>query len=114
MMQARDVDKALVGFTKAVQFDPENGEAWNNIACLYVIFTSVILLFVHPKLILFLLLYQSLPPTMIQITIDLDMVEHKSINTTRPLGKLQLKHKHLWRALSAYGPLLRAVVLARP
>jgi hypothetical protein len=52
MMQARDVDKALVGFTKAVQFDPENGEAWNNIACLYVIFTLVILLFVHPKLTL--------------------------------------------------------------
>lgn len=52
MMQARDVDKALVGFTKAVQFDPENGEAWNNIACLYVIFTLVFLLFVHPKLTL--------------------------------------------------------------
>jgi hypothetical protein len=60
MMQARDVDKALVGFTKAVQFDPENGEAWNNIACLYVIFTLVILLFVHPKLTLSLSLSLSL------------------------------------------------------
>lgn len=36
-LKARDVDKALVGFTKAVQFDPENGEAWNNIACLHMI-----------------------------------------------------------------------------
>jgi hypothetical protein len=80
MMQARDVDKALVGFTKAVQFDPENGEAWNNIACLYVIFTLVILLFVHPKLTLSLslLMHQSPPQTKIQITNDLDMVEHKT------------------------------------
>lgn len=37
LVQARDVDKALDGFTRAVQLDPENGEAWNNIACLYVI-----------------------------------------------------------------------------
>ncbi|CAK7338879.1 unnamed protein product [Dovyalis caffra] len=36
-LKARDVDKALVGFTKAVQLDPENGEAWNNIACLHMI-----------------------------------------------------------------------------
>lgn len=36
-LKARDVDKALVGFTKAVQFDPENGEAWNNIACLHML-----------------------------------------------------------------------------
>ncbi|KAG8645460.1 hypothetical protein MANES_10G067101v8 [Manihot esculenta] len=36
-LKARDVDKALDGFTRAVQLDPENGEAWNNIACLYVI-----------------------------------------------------------------------------
>lgn len=38
-MQARDIDKALDGFTRAVQLDPENGEAWNNIACLYVFLT---------------------------------------------------------------------------
>ncbi|PRQ54997.1 putative 43kDa postsynaptic protein [Rosa chinensis] len=31
-----DIEKALDGFTRAVQLDPENGEAWNNIACLYV------------------------------------------------------------------------------
>ncbi|XP_024041252.1 uncharacterized protein LOC18045364 isoform X2 [Citrus clementina] len=31
---ARDVEKALDGFTRAVQLDPDNGEAWNNIACL--------------------------------------------------------------------------------
>ena len=36
-MQDRDIDKALVGFTHAVQLDPDNGEAWNNIACLYVL-----------------------------------------------------------------------------
>lgn len=35
-LQARDIEKALDGFTRAVQLDPENGEAWNNIACLYV------------------------------------------------------------------------------
>lgn len=35
-MQARDIDKALDAFTRAVQLDPDNGEAWNNIACLYV------------------------------------------------------------------------------
>ncbi|PRQ55074.1 putative 43kDa postsynaptic protein [Rosa chinensis] len=29
--------KALDGFTRAVQLDPENGEAWNNIACLHMI-----------------------------------------------------------------------------
>ncbi|KAH7557071.1 hypothetical protein JRO89_XS11G0041400 [Xanthoceras sorbifolium] len=34
-LKARDVEKALDGFTRAVQLDPENGEAWNNIACLY-------------------------------------------------------------------------------
>ncbi|KAK2965676.1 hypothetical protein RJ640_029941, partial [Escallonia rubra] len=33
-LKARDVEKALDGFTRAVQLDPENGEAWNNIACL--------------------------------------------------------------------------------
>lgn len=38
-MQARDIDKALDGFTRAVQLYPENGEAWNNIACLYVFLT---------------------------------------------------------------------------
>lgn len=35
--QARDVEKALDAFTRAVQLDPDNGEAWNNIACLYVV-----------------------------------------------------------------------------
>ncbi|KAH9707026.1 TPR REGION domain-containing protein [Citrus sinensis] len=33
-LKARDVEKALDGFTRAVQLDPDNGEAWNNIACL--------------------------------------------------------------------------------
>lgn len=36
-MQARDVSKALDGFNRAVQLDPDNGEAWNNIACMYVL-----------------------------------------------------------------------------
>ncbi|KAK3030875.1 hypothetical protein RJ639_037225, partial [Escallonia herrerae] len=46
-LKARDVDKALDGFTRAVQLDPENGEAWNNIACLYVpSFSSKIFLFI--------------------------------------------------------------------
>ncbi|XP_060172174.1 uncharacterized protein LOC132603231 isoform X2 [Lycium barbarum] len=36
-LKARDVDKALDGFTRAVQLDPENGEAWNNIACLHMV-----------------------------------------------------------------------------
>ncbi|KAI4330077.1 hypothetical protein MLD38_028385 [Melastoma candidum] len=36
-LKARNVDKALDGFTRAVQLDPENGEAWNNIACLHMI-----------------------------------------------------------------------------
>lgn len=40
-MQARDVEKALDGFTRAVQLDPENGEAWNNIACLYAHFSFI-------------------------------------------------------------------------
>ncbi|KAE8661257.1 calcium-dependent protein kinase SK5-like [Hibiscus syriacus] len=35
-LKARDIEKALDGFTRAVQLDPENGEAWNNIACLLV------------------------------------------------------------------------------
>lgn len=38
--QARDVEKALDAFTRAVQLDPDNGEAWNNIACLYVVLAS--------------------------------------------------------------------------
>ncbi|KAH9707115.1 TPR REGION domain-containing protein [Citrus sinensis] len=38
---ARDVEKALDGFTRAVQLDPDNGEAWNNIACLYALFFVV-------------------------------------------------------------------------
>ncbi|PSS16407.1 Tetratricopeptide repeat protein [Actinidia chinensis var. chinensis] len=33
-LKARDVEKAMDAFTSAVQLDPENGEAWNNIACL--------------------------------------------------------------------------------
>ncbi|KAH9707025.1 TPR REGION domain-containing protein [Citrus sinensis] len=37
-LKARDVEKALDGFTRAVQLDPDNGEAWNNIACLYALF----------------------------------------------------------------------------
>ncbi|XP_075516483.1 uncharacterized protein LOC142551240 [Primulina tabacum] len=36
-LKARDVDKALDAFTRAVQLDPDNGEAWNNIACLHMI-----------------------------------------------------------------------------
>ncbi|OMO89448.1 Tetratricopeptide-like helical [Corchorus olitorius] len=36
-LKARDVEKALDCFTRAVQLDPENGEAWNNIACLHMI-----------------------------------------------------------------------------
>lgn len=36
-LKGRDVDKALDAFTRAVQLDPENGEAWNNIACLHMI-----------------------------------------------------------------------------
>ncbi|MQM16363.1 hypothetical protein Taro_049319 [Colocasia esculenta] len=35
--KARDIDKAIDAFTRAVQLDPENGEAWNNIACLHMI-----------------------------------------------------------------------------
>ncbi|PRQ55001.1 putative 43kDa postsynaptic protein [Rosa chinensis] len=36
-LKDRDIEKALDGFTRAVQLDPENGEAWNNIACLHMI-----------------------------------------------------------------------------
>ncbi|KAL2459841.1 Protein prenylyltransferase superfamily protein [Forsythia ovata] len=36
-LKSRDVDKALDAFTRSVQLDPENGEAWNNIACLHMI-----------------------------------------------------------------------------
>ncbi|KVH96251.1 Tetratricopeptide-like helical [Cynara cardunculus var. scolymus] len=35
-LKARDVGKALDAFTRAVQLDPDNGEAWNNIACLHM------------------------------------------------------------------------------
>ncbi|XP_076948478.1 uncharacterized protein LOC143620734 [Bidens hawaiensis] len=35
-LKARDLDKALDAFTRAVQIDPDNGEAWNNIACLHM------------------------------------------------------------------------------
>uniref|UniRef100_A0ACD5VXK4 Uncharacterized protein n=1 Tax=Avena sativa TaxID=4498 RepID=A0ACD5VXK4_AVESA len=33
----KDLEKALDAFSRAVQLDPENGEAWNNIACLHMI-----------------------------------------------------------------------------
>ena len=33
--QDKDLEKAVDAFSRAVQIDPENGEAWNNIACLY-------------------------------------------------------------------------------
>lgn len=33
----KDLDKAVEAFSRAVQIDPENGEAWNNIACLHMI-----------------------------------------------------------------------------
>lgn len=36
-LKSRDVNKALDAFTRAVQLDPENGEAWNNIACLHMV-----------------------------------------------------------------------------
>ncbi|PRQ55090.1 putative acetyltransferase A, auxiliary subunit [Rosa chinensis] len=36
-LKDRDIEKALDGFTRAVQLDPENGEARNNIACLHMI-----------------------------------------------------------------------------
>ncbi|XP_050387564.1 uncharacterized protein LOC126803890 isoform X7 [Argentina anserina] len=36
-LKDRDIEKALDGFTRAVQLDPENGEAWNNVACLHMI-----------------------------------------------------------------------------
>ncbi|KAM7267769.1 hypothetical protein ACFE04_009935 [Oxalis oulophora] len=36
-LKARDMDKAVDGFSRAVQLDPDNGEAWNNIACLHMI-----------------------------------------------------------------------------
>ncbi|XP_047182528.1 tetratricopeptide repeat protein 27 homolog [Vigna umbellata] len=36
-LKAQDKEKALDAFTRAVQLDPENGEAWNNIACLHMI-----------------------------------------------------------------------------
>ncbi|KAM0858452.1 hypothetical protein ACQ4PT_047836 [Festuca glaucescens] len=35
--KAKDLEKALDAFSRAVQIDPENGEAWNNIACLHMI-----------------------------------------------------------------------------
>lgn len=37
-IQDKDLDKAVDAFSRAVQIDPENGEAWNNIACLYISF----------------------------------------------------------------------------
>ncbi|KAG6487869.1 tetratricopeptide repeat protein 27 homolog isoform X1 [Zingiber officinale] len=36
-LKARDTDKALDAFTRAVQIDPDNGEAWNNVACLHMV-----------------------------------------------------------------------------
>lgn len=35
-LKSRDVEKAIDAFTRAVQLDPDNGEAWNNIACLHM------------------------------------------------------------------------------
>jgi Flp pilus assembly protein TadD len=35
--QDKDLEKAVDAFSRAVQIDPENGEAWNNLACLYVL-----------------------------------------------------------------------------
>ena len=40
-IQARDIERALDGFIGAVQLDPENGEGWNNIACLYAFLASI-------------------------------------------------------------------------
>ncbi|KAH9771578.1 TPR REGION domain-containing protein [Citrus sinensis] len=56
-LKARDVEKALDGFTRAVQLDPDNGEAWNNIACLYALF-FVIMSF-HPLALYSLIWCQS-------------------------------------------------------
>ncbi|WOL10567.1 tetratricopeptide repeat protein [Canna indica] len=36
-LKARDVDKALDAYTRSVQIDPDNGEAWNNVACLHMV-----------------------------------------------------------------------------
>lgn len=36
-LKSRDLDKALDGFSRAVQLDPENGEAWSNIAHLHML-----------------------------------------------------------------------------
>uniref|UniRef100_A0ACD5UN51 Uncharacterized protein n=1 Tax=Avena sativa TaxID=4498 RepID=A0ACD5UN51_AVESA len=33
----KDLEKAVDAFSRAVQIDPDNGEAWNNIACLHMI-----------------------------------------------------------------------------
>ncbi|KAG8080691.1 hypothetical protein GUJ93_ZPchr0007g3767 [Zizania palustris] len=33
----KDIQKAVDAFSRAVQIDPENGEGWNNIACLHMI-----------------------------------------------------------------------------
>ncbi|XP_047085132.1 tetratricopeptide repeat protein 27 homolog [Lolium rigidum] len=33
----KDLEKAVDAFSRAVQIDPENGEAWNNIGCLHMI-----------------------------------------------------------------------------
>ncbi|XP_039114038.1 tetratricopeptide repeat protein 27 homolog isoform X1 [Dioscorea cayenensis subsp. rotundata] len=35
-LKAGDYEKAVDGFTQTVLFDPENGDAWNNIACLHL------------------------------------------------------------------------------
>lgn len=43
MLQDRDMEKALDGFIHAVQLDPDNGEAWNNLACLYDFFFLMLL-----------------------------------------------------------------------
>ncbi|KAI3943018.1 hypothetical protein MKX01_024941 [Papaver californicum] len=39
-LKAQDIDMALIGFSRAVELDPDNGEAWNNIACLHMMTKS--------------------------------------------------------------------------
>ncbi|XP_039126450.1 tetratricopeptide repeat protein 27-like isoform X3 [Dioscorea cayenensis subsp. rotundata] len=35
-IEAGDYEKTLDGFIQIVLFDPENGDAWNNIGCLHL------------------------------------------------------------------------------
>ncbi|CAA0817995.1 Protein prenylyltransferase superfamily protein [Striga hermonthica] len=34
-LKSRDINKALDAFTRSIQLEPENSEAWNNIACIH-------------------------------------------------------------------------------